>query len=64
MNPVTLHLILMLKTMKILTKKILKFVIMLGFQNEKTFLLKNTLKTGQKNILLLAKLKLQFRGHM
>ena len=64
MNPVTLHLILMLKTMKILTKKILKFVIMLGFQNEKTFLLKNTLKTGQKNILLLAKLKVQFRGHM
>ena len=64
MNPVTLHLILMLKTMKILMKKILKFVIMLGLQNEKTFLLKNTLKTGQKNILLLAKLKLQFRGHM
>ena len=64
MNPVTLHLILMLKTMKILMKKILKFVIMLGFQNEKTFLLKNALKTGQKNILLLAKLKLQFRGHM
>ena len=64
MNPVTLHLILMLKTMKILMKKILKFVIMLGFQNEKTFLLKNTLKTGQKNILLLTKLKLQFRGHM
>ena len=35
---------------------------MLGFQNTKTFLLKNTLKIGQKKLLLLAKLKIQFRG--
>ena len=36
---------------------------MLGFQNTKTFLLKDTLKTGQKKFLLLVKLKTQFRGH-
>ena len=41
----------------------LKLVIMLGFQNTKTFLLKDTLKTGQKKFLLLVKLKTQFRGH-
>ena len=34
---------------------------MLGFQNTKTFLLKDTLKIGQK-FLLLGKLKTQFRG--
>ena len=33
---------------------------MLGFQNTKTFLLKDTLKIGQK-FLLLAKLRIQFR---
>ena len=61
----TLHLILMLNKMKILMKKILnlKLVIMLGFQNTKTFLLKDTLKTGQKTFLSLVKLKTQFRGH-
>ena len=37
---------------------------MLEFQNTKTFLLKGTLKIGQKKFLLLAKLKIQFRGHM
>ena len=36
---------------------------MLGFQNTKTFLLKDTLKTGQKKFLSLVKLKTQFRGH-
>ena len=38
-------------------------VIMLEFQNIKTFLLKDTLKIGQKKFLLLAKLRIQFRGH-
>ena len=37
---------------------------MLGFQNTKTFLLKDTLKIGQKKFLLLAKLKTQFFGYM
>ena len=47
-------------------KKILnlKLVIMLEFQNIKTFLLKDTLKIGQKKFLLLVKLKIQFRGLM
>ena len=60
----TLHLTLMLNTMKILMKKILnlQLVIMLGFKNTKTFLLKDTLKIGRK-FLLLVKLKTQFRGH-
>ena len=40
-----------------------KLVIMLGFQNTKKFLLKDTLKTGQKKFLLLVKSKTQFRGH-
>ena len=34
---------------------------MLEFQNTKTFLLKDTPKIGQKNLLLLVKLKAQFR---
>ena len=65
MEPImTLHLTLMLNTMKILMKKILKLqlVIMLGFKNTNTFLLKDTLKIGWK-LLLLVKLKTQFRGH-
>ena len=37
-------------------------VIMLGFQNTKTFLLKDTLKIGQKNFLLLGTLRIQFLG--
>ena len=41
-----------------------KLVIMLRFQNTKTFLLKDTLKIGQKKFLLLAKLKIQFLGLM
>ena len=47
-------------------KKILdlKLVIMLEFQNIKTFLLKDTLKIGQKKFLLLAKLRIQFRRRM
>ena len=35
---------------------------MLGFQNTKTFLLNDALKIGQKKVLLLVKLKIQFRG--
>ena len=38
--------------------------IMLGFQNTKTFLLKDIPKIGQKKLLLLVKLKTQFRGPM
>ena len=65
-NKLTLHLILMLNTMKVLIKKILnlKLVIMLEFQNTKTFLLKDTLQIGQKKFLLLVKLNIQFRGLM
>ena len=44
-------------------KKILnlKLVNILEFQNIKTFLLKDTLKIGQKTFLLLVKLEMQFR---
>ena len=42
----------------------LKLVIMLEFQNTKTFFLKDTLQIGLKKFLLLAKLKIQFLGHM
>ena len=47
-------------------KKILnlKLVIMLEFQDIKTFLLKHILQIGQKEFLLLIKLKIQFRGLM
>ena len=64
-NQLTLHLILVLNTMKIRIKKILnsKLLIMLKFQNRKTFLLKGTLKIGQEKFLLLVKLKIQFRGY-
>ena len=56
----------MLNKMKILMKKIpnLKLVIVLGFQNTKKLLLKDTLKIGQKKFLSLAKLKMQFCGLM
>ena len=57
--------ILMLNTMKIQIKKILnlKVVTMLELQNIKTFLLKDILQIGQKEFLLLVKLKIQFVGH-
>ena len=47
-------------------KKILnlKLVTMLEFQNIKTFLLKGILQVGQKKILLLIKLEMQFLGLM
>ena len=65
-NQLTLHPIVMLNTMKILTKTIpnLKLVIVSvsEYQNTKTSLLKDTLKIGQKK--LLAKLKIQFPGLM
>ena len=61
-----LQTILMLNTIKIEIKKIviLKYVIMLQFQNIKTFLLKDILQIGQKKFLLLVKLKTQLFGPM
>ena len=55
----------MLNKMKILMKKILnlKLVIVSEYQNTKTFLLRDILKTGPKKFLSLAKLK-QFNGLM
>ena len=41
-----------------------KLVIMLKYQNTKTFLLKDILVNGQKKYLLLVKLKIQFHGQM
>ena len=51
---------------EIANKKILnlKLVTMLEFQNIKTFLLKDILQIGQKKLLLLIKLKIQFLGLM
>ena len=66
-NLLTLHLILMLNTMKnLLNLKILnlKLITMLEFQNIKTFLLKDTLQIDQKKFLLLVKLKILFLGLM
>ena len=37
---------------------------MLEFQNIKTFLSKDITQIGQKKLLLLVKLKIQFLGHM
>ena len=61
----TLRIILMSNTIKILIKKILnlKLVIMLEFQNINTFLLKDIYQIGQKKFLLFIKLKIQFLGH-
>ena len=39
-------------------------MIMLEYQNTKAFLLKGLLQIDQKKALLLAKLKMQFHGHM
>ena len=57
----------MLNTMKILMKKILnlKLVIVSEFQKTKTVLLRDAPKIGQKKKFIpLAKLKIQFHGHM
>ena len=64
-DQLTLHLILMLNTMKILTKKILnlKLVMVSEYQSTETFLLNDTLRIGQKKFLLSIELKKQFRGH-
>ena len=64
-NLLRLRVILMLNTTKILIKKILKLklVIKLEFQNIKTFLLKDIPQMGQKKVLLLIKLEIQFLGH-
>ena len=65
-NQSTLHLTLMPNTVKILIKKNpnLKLVITSEYQNKKTFLLKDTLKIGQKKLLLLVKKKTQFHRLM
>ena len=65
-NLLTLRMIIMLNTMKILIKKILnlKLVTMLAFQNLKTFLLKDIPEISQKKFLLLTNLKIQFLGLM
>ena len=65
MKPIDATSILVLNTVKILikTSQNLKLVIMPEYQNTKTFLLKNTLKIGQKRFLSLPKLRIQFRGH-
>ena len=42
----------------------LKLVIMLEYQNKKTFLLKDILQIGLKKFLQLKKLKILFRGGM
>ena len=42
----------------------LKLLIMLEYQNTKTFLLKDTLQIGLKKFLSLKKLRTQFHGHM
>ena len=57
-KPLTLHMILMLNTMKILTKKILnwKLVIVSEYQNTNTFLLKDTNKIGQKKFFIISKI--------
>ena len=59
-NPLSLHLIIMLNSMK----KILNLKLMIGskYQNTKIFLLKYILKISQKKNLSLAKLKMQFHG--
>ena len=64
-NLLRLRVILMLNTAKILIKKILKLklVTKLEFQNIKTFLLKDIPQMGQKKVLLLIKLEIQFLGH-
>ena len=65
-NTLKLHLILMLNTMRILTKKILnlRLLIVSNYQNTEIFLLKDTHKTGQKKFLSLIKLKTLFCGPM
>ena len=47
-------------------KKILnlKLLVLLEYQNVKTFLQKSMFQIGLKNFLLLKKLKILFRGHM
>ena len=67
MKPIKLRIIIMLNIMKIhQVKKILnlKLVTMFGSLNIKTFLQKDILQIGQKKILLLLKLKIQFLGLM
>ena len=62
----TLNLILMLNTMKVLMKKILnlKLVTVSEYQNTKKFLLRDILSIGQKKFLSSLKLKIQSCGPM
>ena len=64
MNPIDVTSDSYVNTMKIQMKKILnaKLVIMSKFQNTKTLFLRDTLQIGHNKFLLLAKLKMQFRG--
>ena len=63
-NLLMLQMILMLNIMKIQSKKVLnlKLVTMYKSLSTKTFLLKNMFQIGQKNFLLLMRLKIQFLG--
>ena len=58
MNPLRLHLILMLNTMNILMRKILnlKLVIVLGFQNTKAFC-QRIIKNWSEDIFVVTKIK-------
>ena len=64
MNPIDVTSDSYVNAMKIQMKKILnaKLVIMPKFQNTKTLFLRDTLQIGHNKFLLLAKLKMQFRG--
>ena len=66
MKPINITDDLLLNTMNNQIKKILnlKLVIMLEFLSTKIFLLKDMLLIGQKKLLLLIKLKIQFLGLM
>ena len=56
--------ILILKKKLVIEIHNLKLVIMLEFLNRKKFLLKGIHQIGLKEFLLLAKLKIQFHGHI
>ena len=64
-NQLRLHLILMMNTIKILMRKVLKLklVILPEYQNTNTFFVEDTRKIGQKKFLLLVKIRIQFFEH-
>ena len=54
----------MMNKKKILMKKVLNLkLVIVEYQNTRTLLLNDTLKIGQKKLLSLLKLKIQFHGH-